>query len=113
MQYAAAVFGGVAASALFWLVDKYLLTLPQGYQIGGAIGCFVVFGALGFYLATRFGTAPRRPTGTRIASGLKAENVKVAVDGVTASGAGSTEVVTDVEAKGDIEAKLKDIKTKP
>jgi len=28
MQYVAAIFGGIAASAVFWLLDKSLLTLP-------------------------------------------------------------------------------------
>ena len=113
MQYAAAILGGIAASAAFWLIDTYLLSLPNSYQIGGVIACFVVFGATGFYLARRLRVAPQKPTGTRVASGLKARNVKVDVDGVRASGVGNTEVVTNVEAEGDIDAKLKNIETKP
>ncbi len=53
MQYVAGVFSGIAASAVFWLFDKYLLTLPQIYQVGGVITCFVVFGGAGYWLASR------------------------------------------------------------
>lgn len=113
MQYAAAIFGGVAASAIFWLIDKYLLTLPQSYQIGGVIGCFVVFGALGFYLAMRVRARQRIPAGTRVASGLKARNVKVAVDGVRTTGAGNAEIVTDIDATGDVDAKVKNVEAGP
>ena len=44
MQYIAGLLGGVAASALFWVVDKYLLVLPQTYQILGTIAAFLIFG---------------------------------------------------------------------
>jgi hypothetical protein len=53
MQYLAALLGGVAASALFWVVDKYLLALPQTYQILGAVAAFSLFGLAGYLLASR------------------------------------------------------------
>jgi len=113
MQYAAAILGGVAASAAFWLIDKYLLVLPQSYQRSGMVSCFVVFGVAGFWLASRGPKPSGARIGTRIASGLKGRKVKITVDGVNASGDGNAEVVTDVKAKGDIDAEVKNIKTRP
>jgi hypothetical protein len=77
MEYVAAMLGGIAASAAFWVIDKYSLNLPQSYQLGGMIACFVVFGIAGFWLSPRGVTHPPPvPTpltpGARIASGLDA-----------------------------------------
>ena len=114
MHYGAGIFAGVTGSALFWLLDKYLLTWPQSYQVGGVIACFVVFGGAGYWLALRAAPKkPEAPTGTRVATGLKGKNIKVTVDGVTATGGGSADILSDVDAKGDIEADAKNIKTKP
>jgi hypothetical protein len=111
MEYVAAVLGGVAASAIFWFIDKYLHILPESYQLGGMLVCFFVFGAAGFWLSSRL-PAPGL-SGTRIASRLKGRDVKITIDGVEASGQGNSEVLTNVNAKGDIDADMKNIKTKP
>jgi hypothetical protein len=113
MQYAAALLGGLAASAAFWLIDKYMLLLPQSYQRGGMVACFVAFGVAGLWLTSRGPKPSGAMPGTRIASGLKGRNVKVSVDGAEVTGGRNTEVVTDVKAKGDIEAEVKNIKTNP
>lgn len=111
MEYVAALLGGIAASAVFWLIDKYLLILPQGYQIGGIVACFVIFGGAGFWLSSR---GPTRPTvGTRIATGLKGRNVKINLDGVETSGQSNTDILSDVSARRDIDMQAKNIKTKP
>ena len=99
MQYGAGIFAGIAASALFWLLDKYILALPQGYQVGGVIACFAVSGAVGYWLASRALKKTRVRAGTRVASGLKGNNVKVKVEGVTATGGGSADILSDVEAR--------------
>lgn len=112
MQYVAGIFGGLAASAAFSLIDDSLLTLAPAYQLAGMVACFVTFGGLGFYLATWFGAAPQK-SGTRIASGLRARSVKMAVDGVRAWGSSTTDILTEVRARGDIDAKVKNIETKP
>lgn len=113
MQYGAGISAGIAASALFWLLDKYLLSLPQSYQVGGVIACFVVFGGAGYWLASRAPKKPEGRTGTRVATGLKGNNIEVTVDGVTARGGGSTDILSDVDAEGDIKADVKNIKTEP
>ena len=102
MQYGAGIFAGITASALFWLLDKYILTLPQGYQVGGVIACFAVFGAAGYWLASRAPKKREAPAGTRVASGLKGNNIKATVDGVTATGGRSADILSDIDAKGDI-----------
>ena len=111
MQYWAGLLAGIAGSAGFWLIDKFLFTLPQSFQIGGALACFIVFGATGFYLASRKRASPEKGTGTRIASGVRGKRVKITVDGVKASGA--TEVLTNVKAKDDLNANIKNVETKP
>jgi|GEM_PF-6563175 len=110
MQFWAGIFAGIAASALFWLVDKYLFTFPHGYQVGGMIACFVIFGSAGYWMASRAPKKPERQHGTRVASGLKGRNVKVRVDGVTTTG--DADIIADVDAKADIDADAKNIKTK-
>jgi hypothetical protein len=111
MEYMAALLGGIAASAVFWLIDKYLLALPQGYQIGGIVACFVIFGGAGFWLSSRGPT--RRALGARIASGLKGRNVKISLDGVETSSQANSEILSDVSARRDIDMQAKNIKTKP
>jgi hypothetical protein len=112
MDYGAGIFAGVASSALFWLLDKYFLSLPQSYQVGGSVVCFVVFGGAGYYLASRAPKKPQDRPRTRIASGLEGKNIKATVEDVTVAGGGNTEILTDVGAEGHIEAYVKNIKTK-
>jgi hypothetical protein len=111
MEYVAALLGGVAASAVFWLVDKYLFILPQSYQIAGIVACFIIFGGAGFWFSSR--AATRAPLGTRIASGLRGRDIKVNLDGVETSGQANSEILSDVEARRDIDMQAKNIKTKP
>ena len=74
MHYWAGIFAGIAGGALFWLIGQYLLTLPQSYQVGGVIACFVVFGGAGYWLASRVPKKSEAPAGTRVATGLKGKN---------------------------------------
>jgi hypothetical protein len=113
MHYGAGILAGIASSALFWLMDKYILSLAQSYQIGGMIACFVVFGGAGYWLASRNPKRAGAPAGTRIATNLKGRNIKASVDGVSTTGGGGTDILSDIDAKGDIEADAKNIKTKP
>ena len=113
MEYAAGILGGIAASAVFWLIDKYVLSLPQSYQLGGVVACFVVFGATGFWLASRGLNLSAGSSGARIASELRGRNVRVKVDGVRTDGHANTDVLSDVNAKGDIDAEAKNIQIEP
>jgi hypothetical protein len=113
MQYGAAIFAGIAASAVFWLIDKSLLTLSWSYQVGGIIACFAVFGGVGYWLASRTPDQPQAPGGTRIASGLRGKNIKATVEGVTTTGGGNTDIMSGLNAKGDIDANARNIKAKP
>jgi hypothetical protein len=112
MEYWAGLLGGIAAAAAFWLLDRYFLTLSPPYQIGGAIVCFFLFGGTGFWLFPRAPKSRVAPPGTRVASGLKGKNIKVTVDGVTTTGSGRVNILTDVDAKGDVTATAKKIDTK-
>lgn len=40
MQYIASILAGVSASAMFWIMAKYLLNLPDSDQMIGFIGVF-------------------------------------------------------------------------
>jgi hypothetical protein len=111
MEYGAAIFAGIAASAIFWLIDKWSLTLTSSYQIGGMFACFVVFGGAGYLLTSRAARKPPGPAGTRIASGLRAKNMRVSVEGIKTAGQGSTDVLSDLRAKGDIDAAASNIET--
>ena len=108
MQYGAAIFAGIAASAIFWLIDKYLLTIPDVYRAGGMLACFFVFGGVGYWLASRAPDKLELP-GTRIASGLRGRNIRLKVDHVDATGSGSAEITSNLRAKGDIEADVSNI----
>ena len=112
MQYGAAIFAGIAASAIFWLIDKYLLAIPDHFKIGAMLVCFAVFGGVGYWLASRAPDKPG-PSGVRIASGLRATNIHATVDRVAATGGGKTDILSDLRAKGDIEADARNIQTKP
>jgi hypothetical protein len=112
MQFVAAVFGGIAASAIFWLLDKYLFTFPQPYQVAGIVVCFLLFGGVGYWLALRQPAARQSKAGTRVASSLKGRNVTVTLDGVSATGDTSADVLTDIGASRDINARAKDVEIK-
>jgi hypothetical protein len=111
MQYAAAILGGIAASAVFWLIDKYLLVLPQSYQLAEMVACLAVFGGAGYWLASRVRPAAPKP-GMRIVSGVRAKNVKARVKGVRTGGTGRTEIFTDIDAGGNVDADVENVETK-
>ena len=111
MQYWAAVLGGIAASALFWLFDKLFLRLHQSWQMVGMIGFFTVTGAAGYWLTSLASGKAAGSAGTRVASGLRGKNVHVKVDGVTTAGGMTTEILSDVDAKGNLKAEVKNIKS--
>ncbi len=77
------------------------------------IACFAVFGGVGYWLASRSPAQPQAPRGTRIASGLRAKNIKATVEGVRVTGGGNTDVLSDLRGKGDIDANARNIETKP
>ncbi|MEA2760444.1 MAG: hypothetical protein QOH65_3057 [Methylobacteriaceae bacterium] len=110
MEFLSGLFSGVAAGVVFWLLDKLFFGLPPTYQIGGMVACFAMFAGLGYWFFSRSGNLRTR-AGTRVASGLKGRNVKVTLDGIMATGGSSADILSDVNAKRDIEAKAKDIKT--
>ena len=113
MQFFAGIFAGIAASAIFWLLDRYLFTFSMSYQVTGMVICFLVFGGVGFWLASKGSQKVETPRGTRIASGLRGgRDVKITVDGVITSGDKNTDVLSDVDAKRDIEGSVRDIETK-
>ena len=49
MQFLVSIFAGLAASALFWIIDKQLLSLQPSFQIGGMMAVFAI-STIGFWL---------------------------------------------------------------
>jgi hypothetical protein len=113
MEYLGAVLGAVSASAAFWLVDRYLLSVPAVYHWSIMLGCLVGFGAAGYWVGSRVPRSSGSPRATRIASGLRGRHINATVDGVKASGGTSTDIISDVNARGDVEIGAKNIETKP
>ena len=113
MQYGAAIVAGVAASAIFWLIDKYLVGIPDAYRIAGMLGCFALFAGVGYWMASRDPGQPGVRRATRILSRIRAANITAKVRGVTAPSGGDIEILSNVRAKGNIKADVSDINTKP
>src|ERR1700752_812122 len=109
MQYVAAIFAGVAASAIFWFVDKYSLGVSDTYRSGGMLGCFALFGGVGYWLASRSSIVPGAGGITIILSRIKAANITAKVRVVRSPTSGTIEILSNVRAKGNIEADVRNI----
>lgn len=113
MQYFASLSAGIAASALFWLADKFLLSISASAQISGMITCFIVFGLLGFWGSNRVKERGNVLPGTRVASGIKAgKNAKVRVQEVKSGGHDHTDIASDIETSGSADVDVKDVDTR-
>ena len=112
MQYLSALFGGLASNVLFWLLQLKVLDLTQqdAYIVSGV--CFIVFGGLGYWLYSK-SSAPATSTATaglNVQTGLKGKNVTAHAEEITGAPGATTNVITDLEAQGDINTTAKNIK---
>jgi hypothetical protein len=109
VEYIAGLLGGIAGSSAFWVIDKYLAVVPQGYRVVAAIGCFVMFGVVGYFFAGKSKTA-RENARFSIASGWKGRKMTGTIEEVHVPRDVDARIASNIKAKGDIEMHIKNIK---
>ena len=104
MEFIKSILAGVAGSAIFWFIDKQLLTFSQPYQIGGIVIVFLVC-VVGFWLGRG-----QVKTGIRLLSGNKFKDgmtTTIEKASIVAKGSGA-DVLSANKVSGPAKIKIKD-----
>ncbi|MBR7918269.1 hypothetical protein KDX16_21010 [Burkholderia vietnamiensis] len=110
MEYIGGLLGGIAGSAAFWVIDKYLAVVSQDYRVVAAIGFFIVFGVVGYLFARKSKTA-RGKAGFSVASGWKGKKITGTIEEIQVPRNVDAQIASNIKAKNDIEINIKNIKS--
>ena len=108
MLYAKAVIPGVAASILFWLLDRGMLSLAPTHRILGMLTCLVVFTIISVVLLRR-ADAKRVEIGSRQQTG---GDLDASLDRATLNREADAEIFSRNKTTGNANISIGTIETK-